>query len=531
LLIFDSLLDDLDEDLLLELDQVVRDNQLARCPFAKSERADLLLHERHPELAEDIDEERQRRVKAMAFKLNQRDDEKKLSTSLKTRYGSLDDFAALSPLLDRSRRKSKATRNEPFSPYLRPKDSQADLIFDMDDEESSSIASPLSPSPRPLDPGLRNELDELPTLAESWRDSKGRPIQESETHIASPSAGGVTPVKSPSEFTRRVSQGGNPWGSAVLPTSRLGLGDIISESKSSESALSASLAAEKKQAAKLTPQKMSQKERKKYLQQQAEEAARQESQAAQQPQTPWINPAEKKGSPWQSTPVPPKTSMKDALGAELKASSLAPPDNRPGGATNTSSMAIPRRAASPDTRFSGQNRSGSGTPRGNTSGTSGKATPVKTGSSQTTPVQATRPESKPVVPHSKSYIPKQPRHGDSEIGLGLADIIGQQKREQESVKEAVAKRSLQEIQQEQAFQEWWDQESRRTQEEEARQAARDKTKEEKRQGSSRRGKSGKSKGGANRERDGAVAVAPHAEAAGGSGSSRGRARGSRGGKP
>ena len=49
----------------------------------------------------------------------------------------------------------------------------------------------------------------------------------------------------------------------------------------------------------------------------------------------------------------------------------------------------------------------------------------------------------------------------------MADIIGQQVREQELVKEAVAKRSLQEIQQEQAFQEWWDQESRRAQEEEA----------------------------------------------------------------
>jgi len=48
----------------------------------------------------------------------------------------------------------------------------------------------------------------------------------------------------------------------------------------------------------------------------------------------------------------------------------------------------------------------------------------------------------------------------------MSDIIGQQKREQDLVKEAVAKRSLQEIQEEQAFQEWWDKESRRAQEEE-----------------------------------------------------------------
>lgn len=53
------------------------------------------------------------------------------------------------------------------------------------------------------------------------------------------------------------------------------------------------------------------------------------------------------------------------------------------------------------------------------------------------------------------------------LQLSMSDIIGQQRREQEVIKEAVAKRSLQEIQEEQAFQEWWDQESRRAQEQEA----------------------------------------------------------------
>lgn len=50
----------------------------------------------------------------------------------------------------------------------------------------------------------------------------------------------------------------------------------------------------------------------------------------------------------------------------------------------------------------------------------------------------------------------------------MEDIIGQQRREAEAVREAVAKRPLEDIQQEQAFQEWWEAESRRTQEEEAR---------------------------------------------------------------
>ena len=48
----------------------------------------------------------------------------------------------------------------------------------------------------------------------------------------------------------------------------------------------------------------------------------------------------------------------------------------------------------------------------------------------------------------------------------MADILSQQLTEKTAVKEAVAKRSLQEIQQEQEFQEWWDKEAQKFQEEE-----------------------------------------------------------------
>jgi inhibitor of Bruton tyrosine kinase len=49
----------------------------------------------------------------------------------------------------------------------------------------------------------------------------------------------------------------------------------------------------------------------------------------------------------------------------------------------------------------------------------------------------------------------------------MSDILLQQQTEKMAVKEAVAKRSLQEIQQQQEFEEWFDSESRRVQEEEA----------------------------------------------------------------
>ncbi|RYP34112.1 hypothetical protein DL767_004447 [Monosporascus sp. MG133] len=438
------LLDDLDMDLLTELDQVVRQNQLARCPFARSGRAELLLHDRHPRLAEDIDEERQTRVREMAYKTLQRDEEKKLSSSFKTRFGSLEDSVAGSPAPEKGNRKSKAARNEPFTPVLRPKESHGDLIFDMDEEESSVIGSPTSPAP--MRSGHQSELD---------------------------------------------------------------LREVLAEAKPAQSALSAGLAAEKKNiTARQTPQKMSQKERKKYLQQQAELVAQQDTKA--QPQL-WAKVGEKKASPWQQTGSTPKTPIKDMLSpdAGLKGQ---PPNPKPLVAIESSSgKSIPRRTASPDTRFSGQ----------------------KTNTAPANPDRPTRPDSQPLVPHSKSYI-KRPPKPEPEIGLGLADIIGQQQREQQSVREAVAKRSLQEIQQEQAFQEWWDQESRRMQEEEARRVAREKGRGEKKEGSGgRRGRANKPKGsskrgggaGSNNAEASSANVPVNAPARG-----RGRGRGNRGGK-
>ena len=143
------LIDDLEEDLVLELDEVVRANQLGCLPFAKSGTAEALLHERHPSLAGDVDEERRRRLRDMTFRANLHNDENRLSSSFRTRVGSLDDLMSASPSQDKVRRKSKAARNAPFSPSIRPKDSTMDLMFDMDEEDSLTPASPRSPSLRP----------------------------------------------------------------------------------------------------------------------------------------------------------------------------------------------------------------------------------------------------------------------------------------------------------------------------------------------------------------------------------------------
>ncbi|KAH9890156.1 hypothetical protein F4778DRAFT_796432 [Xylariomycetidae sp. FL2044] len=537
LMLENHLLDDLDEDLLLELDDVVRDNQLARCPFARSGRAELLLHERNPGLVQDIDEERQIRVREMAFKSAYRDDERKLSSSFKTRFGSLEDFSNTSPTAEKSRRKSKTVRNEPFSPALRPKDSRTELIFDMDDDE---IPVSPSPRPRPVHSNDRDGFDQIPSPSEPRQELYGRTAEEFGSPIASPHSpalrAGPTSLRSSTDpKVRRTSHGTSPWGHSNLPTSRLDLREVLAESKPAQSALSAGLEAAKKDAVtRPAAQKMSQKEKKKYLQQQAEHAAREESKSGQQSQTPWSKVGERKESPWQTTASIPKTKMQDVLG-----STPTPPSGLANSkpliaAEASSSKSVPRRTASPDTRFSGQ-RTRKGTP-------ASKPPPPSSMSPAASSSQPVRPDTKPLVPHSKSYITRAPMRAEQELGVGLADIIGQQQREQQDVREAVAKRSLQEIQQEQAFQEWWDQESRRMQEEEARRGAKEEAKERK-GGSARRGRGkGKDKGGkggskgesagAGSGNSSATASATASGSGSGaaSGSSRGRVRGSRGGK-
>lgn len=474
-------LDGLDEDVLLELDGVVRNNQLARFPFVRSGRAELLLHDEYPDLALDIEEEHRRRVKEFAFKQVQKDDEKKLSSSYRARFGSVDD-SLQTP--DRTRRKSKGGRNEPFSPVLRPRDSNTDLIFDMDDEDASKISSPMSPD-LTASPSIRPDadLDRMARLPEAWRTYSERiPGQLGK----SPRLDHVSPAQPPtpgfnspslhmdepgSKSSPSLRPSNAPWASPILPASKLDLKDIMQES--SESALTAGLASQAgKSSASSKPQtKMSQKERKRQQLLQAEaEAAVEKDKAGS---VPWE--AVSSGSrpaPWQTaSSAAPKTSLKDAMqserGSAKQSSPLVSVNHKPLVASESNPQLSRRRTASPDTRFPGQGRKNS--PARLTSSSPGQGTPQR-----------------PIVPHSKSYFTPPPK-AEPIVGASMADIIGQQKLEQKRVKEAVAKRSLQEIQEEQAFQEWWDQESRRTQEDEARRQARGQDKE---QGGNRRGRKG-----------------------------------------
>lgn len=478
------LLESLDEEIISELDAVVRDNQLAHYPFARSGRAELLLHERHPDLAQDIEEERQRRVREMAFKAAQKEEEKKLSSSLKGRFGSLEDFTAMSPSLERHVSKGREERNEPLSPILRPKSRQAELMFDMDDDEG--LAS--SPSVRPMrvsSSRKQSDLDHLPPLSGSFRDEKHKTLSRSPVSSTPGRNTPASPDLDARSATIQVGKNGSPWASAPFPTSKLDLREIMNADSPGPSALSAGIAAQKAKEASGKPQqaKISQKERKRQQQVQAEQAAK-AALVAPTAKMAWDKPTtDAKSSPWKTVSSSPKTPSKD-LAVEPSAS--APPHTKPLVAADTSAKSFPRRTQSPDTRHSGQLRTSSTAPPV-------RPPPKPAAAAATTSTFSVDDPSKPIVPHSKSYI-KPASKSEPTLGLSMSDIIDQEKRNRQMVKEAVAKRSLMEIQQEQAFQEWWDEELRRTQEEEARRAASQQEREEGRV-RMRRGRGGKARGG------------------------------------
>lgn len=435
------LLDDLDEDLLLELDEVVRDNQLNCLPFAKSGRADLDLHEKYPELAGDIDEERRRRLGDMIFRAHLRDDDNRISSSFKARMGSLDDYLP-SPSNDKARRKSRVVKNEPFSPSVRPKDAAADFMFDMDDDE---------------EPGSPPELNLTNDLTSA---SPGGPVTP-----RFPTTGSTPKVfesGSPTDFRNSVGLGINhnpdtpqtgnkTWSSPNLLV-KLDMKDIMAQASTNRTSnLSMSLSAQKAKDeanAKSSTPKLSQKERKK------QQAALQQAIA----QTPVNKGKDKASSPWQIAGVGSKTNLKDILDKDNKSSpsSLAPNPTTSPAISPSSTTSTIRRVTAPDTRFAGQKR--------NDNNSITKAQRSSPGPSR--PSLLTPSKSSPLIPHSKSYTAPAAK-AEPSLQLSMADIIGMQQREQEVIKEAVAKRSLQEIQEEQAFQEWWDQESKRAQEEEA----------------------------------------------------------------
>ena len=445
-----SLLDDLDEDLLLELDEVVRANQLAYLPFAKSSRSEMVLLEKFPQLSEARDRERQARIDSAAHAMRGPDREARGSVSLNSKA------AQQKP----QRRASNEARSAVSSPRVRPKTSTADLIFRMDEDEeviTKDMSGPTRDRPDQRTIGI-TDADLGRTLSS--------PVQ---SHAQS--ATSLQPEHSPGQTSPTVGSSNHtnrPWGASALSSEKLNMKEIMAQTSTKRgSNLSLGLSAQAKSQTKVNATfagKVSQRERKKQQQDSQMEA----QPTVVVPDMPLSN--EKSISPWQNLHSGQKVSLKDVLSSE--------------GSKQERVSSIPIRTV---TNAELDRPIGGGVPKARSGQSQERSMPLSMLAQSGKTIKGddlagrSSTQAATLAEPSRSYAPsemkRRMRDQDSHIlvagasrgvepslQLSMADIISQQQAEQDVIKQVVAKRPLRDIQQEQEFMEWWYAESRKVME-------------------------------------------------------------------
>ncbi|KAK4960851.1 hypothetical protein LTR28_004854, partial [Elasticomyces elasticus] len=323
------LLDELDEELRLELDQVVRENQLACLPFAKSGRAEALLHERHPELAGMIDRHRQAKIDSIVLHAKYSDADVLTSTSLKA-Y-SWDETPSPSQLKTR-RRSSKDARVAVERPLLKGKASARDLMFDMDEESTTVPSEQQEPASNREKSHLENEqsLDSLEIEPHQAHRPQRQHAPESghEPFVASDAR---TPDSSSIIDTLQTTAGSisQPWSVTPLGGTKSDMRDIMAQaSKGRVSNISLGLAARSERSVQTQVggsfnARMSQKDRKK-MQQEQQTTGHGPVQLPDQPSNPQHAPS-KVPSPWQIASARKVASLKDVLNEKESSALLVAP--------------------------------------------------------------------------------------------------------------------------------------------------------------------------------------------------------------
>lgn len=425
-----KLLDELDEELLTELDKIVQDNQMAFLPIARSDRAEAALLENYPDLLSHIEAGRQRRIDSMRLRSRLAEDEERFATSAKTKFGSLERQA--SPPLSKSPVPTPADESPVSSPSPSPaigaSDAGDDLPFDMDDDHPRLLPDPANEGLRPPFARSPSARESAPPLARSKPSDAGSLPSE-----GAPRMGIAKPSTVDPDVSAAPVSGFEPRkGAWQIPTQNMrkdDFKDIMEQASASRvSNLTQAMQTASTRSTK-TAVKVSQKERKRQ-QQQTKEQATESSQP--DPLPPKSAIASMPSSPWQTV-------------AKLPRSSASPVKPAP-----LANLDKPQRIPTKQPMTMRQTVSG---------GNSNASLPA-----------GLTPSPKPVVPqiHSIRHTPLSTRSGLAiDARTSMAEILAQQQTEKTAVKEAAAKRSLSEIQQEQEFQEWWDNESRRVQAEEA----------------------------------------------------------------
>ncbi|CBY01752.1 similar to BTB domain and ankyrin repeat protein [Plenodomus lingam JN3] len=441
-------LDELDDDLLLELNQVARDNQLAYLPFARSGRAEAMLFDRYPELVERIERSKRSKIDAIVLSNKYADGD---NAAASFRAQSLEEVAA-SPLRQRNRRRaSKEAKSPALTPALKGKNSVQDLMFEMsdgDEDDDGSTGKKIQPLRfAEEDAGMKSATSLTSSPKGPWAAIR----RQNQLSPDSFDLGADVPVKSlsplPPPVMQPVRTPGRPWGAAPLVAAKLDLKDIMAQdSSATPSNLSLGLSRrENERIAKAASVKMSQKERKRLQQ------AQQLGTPAEKP-----TPTPPAVSPWQVTAR--KPSNRPIVLPIAQASPIPAP--APSRTFSTPQLTMRQTVANKNTSRQKDKRAASSTGQSGAPSSPARPAANERGMSVSTdPIPA---------PRSVRHIPL-PQHDPTSPSqnLSMMEILSLQAAEKVSIRDAAAKRSLQEIQQEQEFQAWWDQESRRAMEEEA----------------------------------------------------------------
>ena len=450
---------------------MVQQNQLAFLPFAKSGRAEADLLEQHAELAGAIAQAQERKIDSMRLRSRLHEDEVRSASLNKFRGGSWSRSSS-SPLMSKTSQTSLKQGSSPAaSPVLVAQDAGGDLLFEMDEEKAHHRCSP-DPSSGPTSPGLHAQdlqnafgVENPNPDTNGWLDARGKPLAGSvSTDASSIGSSFHRPQYSSSPASCRTPQSSTltpgfisqntPWSAVRSLSSKTDLRDIMAEASVSRQS-DLTLAMNVKTSEQLRGiQKMSQKERKRIQKQQfvqddeSSSAPTPSASASKAPAPTTSTPT----SPWRPIRPSPRADLTHSISSEADQPEMSrkPPVRPPIRTTMTMRQTV------------------AGTPSVDKSKSTTSKQPRSISNPPITPLSGPAPPQIQSIRHSPAPVTTSLAYTDQS---SMTDILHQQQKEKTAVKEAVAKRSLQEIQQQQEFEEWFDSEARRVQEEETQAAA------------------------------------------------------------
>ncbi|KAK6539059.1 hypothetical protein TWF694_010604 [Orbilia ellipsospora] len=472
-------LNELDADLMAELDITVKERQLAYLPTVRSGRIEDGLLDRHPHLVDEAENERRAVLQLLeSGHPNNLAAETDLTGS-PTSYRQSSSFRAGSYEKQRRRRSSKSGQERPLtkSPALAPAQG-SELIFDFDDEDSASkgIKGIISQSP-----GLnrRDSYGLGATIPKSdvWYDRKGKQIAEGGLGEGAKAVGSSNQLTSSDVVAESMESSlKQPWTlGAGIQSTKLEMREIMAQAnKSRTSNLSLGLSSGSSEPMGMgsipTPTftapitaKISQKERKRQQQQQQQQQLRDhqtptKAAASTLPSTPDQLSATK-ASPWKAIRSPSNPfSIQQLVSSPLLSPGRESFHNRPLDVFNTP----PSQHSTPVKQVSSPRQPHFHTPKQNV------PTPPNQTQSRSyyrgAEIVSPRSVSSPIIPRPDEFPAIGARI--EQVHLPLAEIIQQEQIQQDIIRGKGPKQSLQEIQQEQEFMDWWEKESERYQQEE-----------------------------------------------------------------